>query len=143
MSDELYISFLFPPSDYVSGISVSKRIIENQKKVDVLQADFKSNNQELSQLLDKFIDKAPMNIKLSTNSIAQNPRRFAVSTFSIFAAFTMIMVTGLFHTSKDELIGQTLNRRLVYIFNYTVLKFVTNLLQTEYIKCYISCQYLI
>ncbi|WP_296857111.1 hypothetical protein [uncultured Methanobrevibacter sp.] len=57
MSDELYISFLFPPSDYVSGISVSKRIIENQKKVDVLQADFKSNNQELSQLLDEFIDK--------------------------------------------------------------------------------------
>ncbi len=73
-----------------------------------------SKRKKLPKWLDKFIDKAPMNIKLSTNSIAQNPRRFAVSTFSIFAAFTMIMVTGFFKTSKDELIGQTLNRRWCY-----------------------------
>lgn len=36
-SDELVISLLFPPSDYVSGINVFKRIVENKKQVDVVQ----------------------------------------------------------------------------------------------------------
>lgn len=68
----------------------------------------------LPKWLDKTIDKAPMNIKLATNSIAQNPRRFLVSCFSIFAAMVMILVTGFFHVSKDELLGQTLKQRLHY-----------------------------
>ena len=37
-SDELVISLLFPPSDYVSGINVFKRILNNKKPVDVFQA---------------------------------------------------------------------------------------------------------
>lgn len=55
--DELYISFLFPPSDYVSGITVFKRIAENNKKVDVLQADFKSDNfLEFNSYVDEYIN---------------------------------------------------------------------------------------
>ena len=68
----------------------------------------------LPKWLNNMIDKSPMNIKLATNSIAQNPRRFFVSTFSIFAAMTMILVTGFFHVSKDEMLNQTLNRRMNY-----------------------------
>ncbi len=36
--DELVISLLFPPSDYVSGINAFKRILNNKKPVDILQA---------------------------------------------------------------------------------------------------------
>ena len=55
--DELYISFLFPPSDYVSGITVFKRIAVNGKKVDVLQADFKSDNlSQFNNYVDEYIN---------------------------------------------------------------------------------------
>ena len=57
LSDELVISFLFPPSDYVSGITVSKRIIENKKIVDVLHSKTKkSKNNPLSEVLDEFVN---------------------------------------------------------------------------------------
>ena len=64
--------------------------------------------------IERFIDKAPMNIKLGTNSILQNPRRFFVSTFSIFAALVMILLSTLFGVSKNELVGQSVDRRLNY-----------------------------
>ncbi|MBP3791493.1 MAG: hypothetical protein ILA26_05650 [Methanobrevibacter sp.] len=53
--DELVISLLFPPSDNVSGITVAKRIIENNRLVDVLHADadFKSN--DFSDYVSQFI----------------------------------------------------------------------------------------
>lgn len=57
MSDELVISFLFPPSDSVTGITVSKRIIENNKKVDVLQAKCPNDfNLELNEYIEEYID---------------------------------------------------------------------------------------
>ena len=40
-SDELVVCLLFPPSDYVSGINVYKRILNNKRPVDVLQAKAK------------------------------------------------------------------------------------------------------
>ena len=40
--DELYISYFFPPDNNVSGINVLKRIIQNNKSVDVLH--HKSDN---------------------------------------------------------------------------------------------------
>lgn len=52
-SDELYISFLFPPHNFVSGITVFKRIFNNNAKVDVLQSNFKSK--ELSKF-NKYVD---------------------------------------------------------------------------------------
>ena len=57
IADELVISFLFPPSDYVSGITVSKRIIENNQVVDVLQAKYDEKSNKFSQCLDEFINQ--------------------------------------------------------------------------------------
>lgn len=68
----------------------------------------------LPKWLSKRLEKAPMNIKLGVNSIAQNPRRFFVSTFSIFASFVMILLILFFNASKDELISQTMDLRLQF-----------------------------
>ena len=68
----------------------------------------------LPKPMQKFIDKAPMNIKLGTNSICQNPRRFFVSSFSIFASLVLILLSTLFFVSKEEMIDQSVNRRLNY-----------------------------
>ncbi|WP_405293711.1 hypothetical protein [Methanobrevibacter sp.] len=58
VSDELIVSFLFPPSDYVSGITVSKRIIENGEIVDVLQARCPDNvDSQFNQCVDKYINE--------------------------------------------------------------------------------------
>ena len=73
-----------------------------------------AKRKRLPKPVEKFIDKAPMNIKLGVNSIAQNPRRFFVSSFSIFASLVLILMASLFHVSKDELIDQSVNRRLNY-----------------------------
>lgn len=43
-SDELYISYFFPPSIYAAGIISFKRILELGHKVDVLQGNFKQEN---------------------------------------------------------------------------------------------------
>lgn len=54
--DELYVSFLFPPSDYVSGITVFKRIVENNQPVDVLQSNFKSDDfLKFDELADDYV----------------------------------------------------------------------------------------
>ena len=42
--DELYVSFLFPPYDDVSGITVFKRILNNKRPVDILQRSFNSSD---------------------------------------------------------------------------------------------------
>jgi hypothetical protein len=55
--NELFISFLFPPSDYVSGITVFKRIAENNRTVDVLQSDYKSENfLKFNEYVDKYVN---------------------------------------------------------------------------------------
>ena len=73
-----------------------------------------SKRKKIPKWLDKAIDKAPMNIKLSVNSIAQNPRRFFVSSFSIFASYVLILLSCFFYVSKNEMIDQTVKRRLSY-----------------------------
>lgn len=56
--DELYISFLFPPDDDVSGITVFKRIIENNHPVDVLQSQIKSPKlRELDKYIDNYVNE--------------------------------------------------------------------------------------
>lgn len=57
-SDELYISFLFPPSDNVSGLTVFKRIAQNECRVDVLQSNFKSDKfLEFNSYVDEYVSK--------------------------------------------------------------------------------------
>ena len=73
-----------------------------------------SKRKKLPKALERFIDKAPMNIKLGVNSIAQNPRRFFVSSFSIFASLVLILLSSFFYVSKNEMIDQSVNRRLRY-----------------------------
>lgn len=68
----------------------------------------------LPKPIKRIIDKSPMNIKLGVNSICQNPRRFFVSSFSIFASLVLIILSSLFAVSKDEMIDQSVNRRLNY-----------------------------
>ena len=55
-SDILVISLLFPPLDYVSGITVSKRIILNNKKVDVLQSSYDDKESLFNDCLNEFVN---------------------------------------------------------------------------------------
>ena len=55
-SDELIISLFFPPSDYVSGITVFKRILNNEKAVDVLKLKDESKNTDFDSV-NPFINK--------------------------------------------------------------------------------------
>ena len=71
-----------------------------------------SKRKRLPKWLESFIEKAPVAIKLGINSVAQNLRRFLVSTFSIFAALTMTMITIMFVDAKNALIDQATNKRL-------------------------------
>ena len=71
-----------------------------------------AKRKQLSPRLANFIEKAPMNLKLSINSIAQNFRRFFVSCFSIFASLVIILLALFFYVSKTELMDQSVVRRL-------------------------------
>lgn len=73
-----------------------------------------SKRKQNPEWVNKIIDKSPMNIKLGLNSIFQNPKRFFVSTFSIFASFVLIMLCCNFYVSKEAMIGQSVNSRLNY-----------------------------
>ena len=73
-----------------------------------------AKRKKLPAWLSNFIDRAPTSTKLSINSIAQNPRRFFVATFSIFAAFVLIMLSSFFYVAKEDLIAQTTERRMTY-----------------------------
>ena len=54
-SDELIISYFFPPSNNISGIVLAKRIINNNKKVDVLTTNQDNSLEDFSEILDDFI----------------------------------------------------------------------------------------
>lgn len=93
----------------------------------------------LPKWLDRTIEKSPMSIKLGINSVAQNMRRFLVSVFSIFAALTMTVITMTFVDAKNELLDQTLNRRLIYDCQVYMTETVTqkdidDLKQQKFIK---------
>lgn len=53
LSDELFISYFFPPSSNISGIVQAKRIIVNNKRVDVLTTH---QDKVLSDFINDFID---------------------------------------------------------------------------------------
>ena len=89
-----------------------------------------AKRKKLPAWLNNFIDKAPMNTKLGVNSIAQNPRRFLVATFSIFAAFSLILLSSFFYVAKEELMAQTVDRRM----NYDCQVYFTQKLDADYIR---------
>lgn len=96
--------------------------------------------------VEAFIEKAPMNLKLGINSIFQNTKRFVVSTFSIFASFAIILLSLFFWVSKDEIIDQTINRRLtfeaqVYLSEVLTDEEVTELKSQNSIKAIEDCYY--
>jgi hypothetical protein len=53
--DELYISYLFPPSNEATGITVFKRIVKNNAVVDVLQGKFDFSN-EFGRYVEHYIN---------------------------------------------------------------------------------------
>lgn len=73
-----------------------------------------AKRKRLPKPVEAFIDKTPMTLKLGINSIAQNPRRFFVSSFSIFASLVLILLSSFFYVSKNEMIDQSVVRRLNY-----------------------------
>ncbi|MBP5408156.1 MAG: FtsX-like permease family protein [Bacilli bacterium] len=94
----------------------------------------------------KFIDKAPMAIKLGVNSIFQNMRRFLVSVFSIFAAFIIIILALFFYVSKTELMDQSVERRLnfdvqVYFTEVATEETKEKVKTLEYVTAFEDCYY--
>lgn len=55
-SDELVISLLFPPSDYVSGINVFKRISNNKRPVDVVQIKSELPDEDLD-IFNQYVNE--------------------------------------------------------------------------------------
>ena len=70
--DELYISYMFSPSDFVSGITVAKRIVDNNNLVDVLQV--KSENKIGSEFNDYIDDYIHERIVLDLDCEADSPK---------------------------------------------------------------------
>ena len=73
-----------------------------------------AKRKNLPKWLNRVIDKAPMNIKLGMNSIAQNPKRFFVSVFAMLASLVIILLSLFFYIAKEEMIAQSVERRLTF-----------------------------
>ena len=105
-----------------------------------------SKRKRLPARLERFIERAPMNVKLGVNSIAQNPRRFFVSVFSIFASFVIILLSMFFNVSKTELMAQTVDRRLsfdaqVYMTSVAKDERINDIRSQDSVKELIDCYY--
>ena len=105
-----------------------------------------AKRKNLPKWASKLVDKSPMNIKLGLNSIFQNPKRFFVSTFSMFASMILILVSCFFYISKGEMISQSADRRLnydcqVYLTSKATDEEINNLKNLECIKSIEDCYY--
>lgn len=105
-----------------------------------------SKRKQTPRWMQKVIDKSPMNVKLGLNSIAQNPKRFVVSTFSIFASIVLILLSGFFYVSKNEMINQSVNTRLnfdaqVYFSGLKDETFINEFKEQSFIKGVDDCFY--
>ena len=96
----------------ITTLITCRRIFQITPKDAMISNEAK--RKKLPPKLDRIIERSPMNVKLSLNSIAQNPRRFFVSTFSIFASFVIILLALFFFASKEELMDQSVNERLSF-----------------------------
>lgn len=105
-----------------------------------------AKRKNIPKWLSKSIDKAPMNIKLGVNSIAQNPKRFFVSIFSIFASLVIILLALFFFVAKEEMIDQSVTRRLsfdcqVYLTQKATQEQIDNLKNQDFIVDMEDCYY--
>ena len=80
--DEIYVSLLFPPSDYVSGISVFKRIINNKKPADVLHLNVSSPDGEIHNFDDYINERIHIDLdcELDTPSCIVNSLKKALDS---------------------------------------------------------------
>ena len=69
-SKNLFISYFFPPSDNISGIVLAKRIINDNKKVDVLTTSQDSKLTDFENALNPFIENK---IIIPTSKSADSP----------------------------------------------------------------------
>lgn len=105
-----------------------------------------AKRRNLPKPIDQTIENAPMNVKLSTNGVFQNPRRFFVSGFSMFASMTLILLTCFFYVAKEEMIGQSVNRRLsfdcqVYLTQKAEQKMIDDLKGQAFLTDFADCYY--
>ena len=105
-----------------------------------------AKRKQIPKVIDNFISKAPMTIKLGVNSIVQNQRRFFVSSFSIFASLVLILLATLFGVSKNEMINQSVVRRLnydcqVYLTEKADNHLLNGLQSQSSVKQYEDCYY--
>lgn len=105
-----------------------------------------ANRKQTPKWIEKRIEKMPMNARLGLNSIIQNPRRFFISTFSIFAAFVIIILALFFSVSKNELMDQATERRLnfdcqVYMAGKADNDTINEIKNSEYVTKFEDCYY--
>ena len=105
-----------------------------------------AKRKNLPKWANKLVDKSPMNIKLGLNSIFQNPKRFFVSTFSMFASMVLILLSCFFFVSKEEMMSQSVERRLnfdcqVYLTSKATDEEINNLKALNSISSIEDCYY--
>ena len=105
-----------------------------------------AKRKNLPKWMNKAIDKAPMNIKLGMNSIAQNPKRFFVSVFAMLASLVIILLSLFFYIAKEEMINQSVERRLnfdcqVYLINKASDEQINDLRNQSFISEMDDCYY--
>lgn len=105
-----------------------------------------SNRKSLPLKVEKRMRKMPFIIQNSTNSILQNKRRFFISTFSICASLTMVLICGFFQISKTELINQGCNRRMnydcqIYLNSNDDEELINDIKNEECVTKYLDCYY--
>ncbi len=130
--------------------SIITTLIACQRIYKITPKDATINNEsrrkETPKWIQKLTKKAPMNMKLSINSIVQNLRRFFVSTFSIFAAFVLMILALFFFASKTELMNQTTERRLNFDLQMYLQEVIDNekldkIKSQEYVSKVEDCYY--
>ena len=105
-----------------------------------------SNRKSLPLKIEKSIQKLPFTPQNATNSMLQNKRRFFISTFSIFASLTMILICGFFQISKSNLINQGCNQRMnydcqVYLNIDHDEELINEIKNEECVSKYLDCYY--
>ena len=106
-----------------------------------------SKRKDVPPFIQKITRKSSMNVKLGVNFIVQNPRRFFVSVFAIFASFVLIVLTTFFNVSKDELLNQTFVKRMNFdcqLYAADVIEdpeFEQNVKEQEFVKDFVSCYF--
>ena len=71
MSDELVFSYFFPPSNDVAGLVLSKRLISENRHVDVVQSNDGKLDLDFGKCIDEIVDNR---IQIDANCDANYPK---------------------------------------------------------------------